>query len=179
MTNLSDLNGTWQIDPAHTTVGFSAKHAMVTTVRGSFKGVSGTLTVTGPTDADVDVTIETATVETGQEMRDNHIRSADFLEVDKFPAMTFVSTGVSDVDGGEFTLEGDLTIRDTTRPVRLQAEFGGTQVDHRGNRRAGFEASTTISRKDFGLTWNAALEAGGVLVSDKIKINLDVSAVQA
>ena len=178
MTNLSDLTGTWQIDPAHSTIGFSAKHAMVTTVHGTFGGAEGTINVTSPTSADVNVTIDTTTVDTGQEMRDNHLRSADFLDVENNPTITFVSTGISDIDDNEFTLEGDLTIRGTTRPVSLKAEFAGTQVDHRGSKRAGFEATTTISRKDFGLTWNAALEAGGVLVSDKIKINLDVSAIQ-
>ena len=178
MTNLSDLTGTWQIDPAHSTIGFSAKHAMVTTVHGTFGGAEGTINVTSPTSADVNVTIDTTTVDTGQEMRDNHLRSADFLDVENNPTITFVSTGISDIDDNEFTLEGDLTIRGTTRPVSLKAEFAGTQVDHRGSKRAGFEATTTISRKDFGLTWNAAIEAGGVLVSDKVTLEFEFSAIR-
>lgn len=174
---LADLVGTWSIDPAHTRAGFSAKHAMVTTVHGTFVA-DGTMTVHDTTSADVTVNLDAASVDTGQEARDNHLRSADFLDVENNPTMTFVSTGISDIDDDEFVLEGELTIRGTTRPVKLECEFEGTQVDHRGNLRAGFEAKTTISRKDFGLTWNAALEAGGVLVSDKIKIILDVSAIK-
>ncbi|NLT29523.1 MAG: YceI family protein [Propionibacterium sp.] len=178
MTQLSDLVGTWNIDPAHSVVGFSLKHAMISTVRGSFGDFAGTINVTGPTTADVNVSIKADSITTNNEQRDGHLKSADFFETETYPEMTFVSTGVKDIDDEEFVLVGDLTIRGVTKPVELEAEFVGTQVDPQGMLRAGFEAKTTINRKDFGLTWNAALETGGVLVSDKIKIAIDVAAVK-
>lgn len=177
MTALSALVGNWTIDPSHSTLSFSAKHAMVTTVRGTFVA-EGNIEVSDANSADVNVTINAASVDTGQEMRDNHLRSADFLDVENNPTMTFVSTGIRDFDDDEFILDGDLTIRGTTRPVSLECSFEGTQVDHRGNVRAGVEAKTTILRKDFNLTWNTALEAGGVLVSDKVKVMIDISGIK-
>lgn len=179
MTQLSDLVGTWNIDPAHSVVGFSLRHAMVSTVRGHFGEFSGSINVTSPTTADVNVDIVADSITTRQEQRDAHLKSADFFETETYPSMTFVSTGVKNIDDEEFVLVGDLTIRGVTKTVELDVEFLGTQVDAGGDLRAGFEAKTSINRKDFGLTWNAALETGGVLVSDKIKIALDIAAVKA
>jgi polyisoprenoid-binding protein YceI len=179
-TGLEQTTGTWLIDPSHSRVGFSAKHAMVTTVRGQFTDFSGSLTLDGsnPSASAADVAIATASINTNSEDRDNHVRSADFLDVESHPEMTFRSTGVKHEGGDDFVMTGDLTIRGTTRPVELEVELEGLATDPFGNERIGFSGETVISRKDFGLTWNVALEAGGVLVSDKVKITLDVSAVK-
>jgi polyisoprenoid-binding protein YceI len=174
MTATATLNtltaGTWAIDPTHTEVGFVARHAMVTKVRGRFTDVEGTLTF-GETveDASATATIQVASVATGSPDRDGHLKSADFFDAEQFPTMHFVSTSFD----GE-TLTGDLTIKDVTKPVTFDVEFGGVGQDPWGNTKAGFEATTTVNRKDWGLTWNAAVEGGGVLVSDKITINIDV-----
>jgi polyisoprenoid-binding protein YceI len=170
--------GGWTLDPTHTRVGFSARHAMVTTVRGSFADFDGRIDVRGHGDADVEVHIRTASVDTGQAGRDTHLRSADFFDVEQFPEMVFRSTGIETDGGDDFTLIGNLTVKDVTREVRIDVESSGIQQDHRGTLRAGFEGTLTISRADFGLTWNVSLEAGGWLVSDKIKIVLDVSATK-
>ncbi len=179
-TGLEQTTGTWVIDPSHSRVGFSAKHAMVATVRGQFTDFSGSLTLDGsnPAASVAEVTISTASINTNSEDRDNHVRSADFLDVETHPDMTFRSTGVKHEGGDDFVMAGDLTIRGTTRPVELEVELEGLATDPFGNERIGFSGETVISRKDFGLTWNVALEAGGVLVSDKVKITLDVSAVK-
>lgn len=176
--SVEEVRGAWSIDPAHSRVGFSVKHAMVTTVRGSFPVVRGSIRVEDVGVAAVDVEIDVSSIDTGQQGRDDHLRSPDFFDVETHPSMRFVSTGIEDLEGDEFVLVGDLTIRGVTRPVRIDVESSGVQVDHRGATRAGFEGRTTISRAEFGLTWNVALEAGGVLVSDRIKIELDVSAVK-
>lgn len=178
LPELATVEGTWTIDASHSSVGFVVTHAMVTKVRGQFDDFDGTVTVTGENAADVDVHIRTASVNTNQTGRDEHLRSADFFEAETFPEMTFVGTGLEIEDAEEFTLNGDLTIKGITRPVSLKVETGGMQRDAYGALRAGFEGVTTISRKDFGLTWNVALEAGGVLVSDKIKIQLDIALVK-
>ena len=167
--------GTWTIDPTHTEVGFVARHLMVTKVRGSFAGVEGTVTV--PDDvraATVEVTVQMATVDTRNADRDAHLKSPDFFDVEAFPTMTFVATGF---DGEELT--GDLTIKGVTHPVTFEVEFNGVQSDPWGVTKAGFEAKADIKRADWGLTWNAAIEGGGVLVSDKIKIVLDVQLAKA
>lgn len=179
-TGLEQTTGTWVIDPSHSRVGFSAKHAMVATVRGQFTDFSGSLTLDGsnPTVSAADVTIATASINTNSDDRDNHVRSADFLDVESHPEMTFRSTGVKHEGGDDFVMTGDLTIRGTTRPVELEVELEGLATDPFGNERIGFSGETVISRKDFDLTWNVALEAGGVLVSDKVKITLDVSAIR-
>ena len=177
MTNLSDLTGTWQIDPAHTTIGFSAKHAMVTTVHGTFGSAEGTITVDSPTSADVNVTIDTTTVDTGQEMRDNHLRSADFLDVETHPEVTFRGTDFA-IKGDVVEVTGDLTIRGTTKQITIPFEVQGLAIDPFGNKRIGFEGETTVSRADFGLTWNAALETGGFLVADKVVLEFEVSAIE-
>jgi polyisoprenoid-binding protein YceI len=162
--------GTWAIDPTHTEVGFVARHLMVTKVRGSFADVSGTVEVAEDiTKSVANVSIKTASVSSGTADRDNHLRSADFFDSENYPEMTFVSTGF---DGD--TLTGDLTIKGVTKPVTLDVEFNGTATDPWGNEKAAFEAEGEINRTDWGLTWNANLEKGGVLVSEKIKLVLDV-----
>ncbi len=174
-----ELSGTWAIDPAHTTVGFSTKHAMVTTVRGYFGEYQGgaTIDAADPSTSRLWIELATASITTGNADRDGHLRSADFFDAEQNPTITFASTAVK-VDGDDVVTEGDLTIKGVTRSVSLAWEFGGVAKDPFGNVRAGFEGTGTINRKDFGLTWNAALETGGVLVSDKIKLQIEVSAIK-
>jgi len=171
--------GTWNLDSSHSTVGFSVRHAGISKVRGTFSEMEGALTL-GETLADTTVTatIQAASFNSGDANRDAHVRGADFFDVEVFPTLTFTSTSVSG-DDEDFALNGELTIRGITHPVTFKGEFHGVAVDAFGATRAGFEAKTVISRKEFGLTWNAALEAGGVLVSDKVTIILDVAFVQA
>lgn len=180
MTSIHDLTpGTWTIDPSHTTVGFTGRHLMITKVRGRFGAVEGAVTV--PEDrlaSTVSATIEMTSIETGDEARDGHLRSADFFDVENFPTMTYVSTGVTQ-DGDDFRLIGDLTIKGVTKPVELELEFDGVSGDPWGGTRAGFTAKGEINRKDWGLEWNVALETGGVLVGEKIKIELDVEVLAA
>ncbi|GAA1165981.1 YceI family protein [Ornithinimicrobium humiphilum] len=175
-----DLAGTYTIDPAHSRLGFSARHAMVTKVRGAFNEVSGTAT-TGPDleGASVEVTIQAASIDTRQADRDGHLRSADFFDVETYPTLTFRSTEVTAADDTTLRVTGDLTVKDVTRPVSFDLEFLGSAQDPFGNVRVGFEGSTEISRKDFGLTWNAALETGGFLVSDKVVLEFEISAIKA
>ncbi len=167
----------WQLDSAHTDVSFVGRHLMVTKVRGMFKGVTGTIDLdeATPASSSVQVTIPAATVETGQEMRDNHLRSADFLDVETFPTLTFTSTAIAP-KGDRWAITGDLTIHGVTRPVTLDAEQLGIVRALDGRRHAGFEAHTKIKRSDWGLTWNVGLESGGWLVSDEITIDLEVAA---
>lgn len=166
--------GTWTVDASHTEVGFTARHLMVSKVRGQFKDVEGTVTVGEPfSTSQVTATVQLASIETGSADRDAHLKSADFFDVENNPVMTFVSTDVS-----EDTLKGDLTIKGVTRPVEFDLEFGGVATDPWGNTKAGFEAEAEINRKDWGLEWNVALEGGGVLVSEKIKIKLDVQLLK-
>jgi polyisoprenoid-binding protein YceI len=180
MADLTQYTGTWTIDPTHTRLGFVARHAMVTKVRGSFTEFSGSLTLDGanPAGSSAQVTVQMASVDSGTADRDAHLTSPDFFNVEAFPTMTFASTAVKQ-DGDEFVLVGDLTIKDVTRPVEIEVELDGIVTDPWGNTRAGFAGETEISRKDFGLTWNVPLDGGGVLVSDKIKIQLDVSATKS
>lgn len=175
MSNLNDLTpGTWTLDPAHTEVGFSVRHAGISKVRGVFTDVSGELNVAEDRAASTGrVTVGMASVDTKNETRDNHVRSEEFFDVANHPEMTYEITGV-DLADGEGTVSGELTLRGVTKPVDLEAEFNGVAVDAFGVTRAGFSASATISRKEFNVTWNAALEAGGVMVSDKVNIQLDV-----
>jgi polyisoprenoid-binding protein YceI len=170
--------GTWTIDPSHSEVGFVVRHMMVSKVKGRFAKVQGTITVAEDVlNSSVEATIDAASIDTRDENRDNHLRSADFFEVEAHPTLTFRSTGIRR-DGDDFVLDGDLTIRGVTRPVSLELEFNGVQPNPlaEGNPAAGFSAHTEISRKDFGLEWNVALETGGVLVADKIKIVLEIEA---
>jgi polyisoprenoid-binding protein YceI len=173
------LTGTWTIDPAHSRVGFVARHAMVTKVRGQFRDVEGRITIdaANPKNSSAVVTLQVASIDTGQAQRDDHLRSADFFEVEKYPTITFRSTDV-DVDGESIVLKGDLTIKDATQPVTLELEYGGTAKDPFGNIRAGFEGKTSVNRKDWGLTWNAALETGGVLVSEKVTLEFEISLIK-
>jgi len=180
MADLTQYTGTWTIDPTHTRLGFVARHAMVTKVRGSFTDFSGSLTLDGanPAGSSAEVTVQMASVDSGTPDRDAHLTSADFFNVETFPTMTFQSTAVKQ-DGEEFVIIGDLTIKGVTRPVEIEVELDGIVTDPWGNTRAGFAGETEISRKDYGLTWNVPLDGGGVLVSDKIKIQLDVSATKS
>lgn len=177
MSTVNDYAGNFTIDPAHSEIGFTARHAMVTKVRGSFNEFSGTATSgENLADAAISVTIAASSLDTRNADRDGHVKSEDFFDVEKFPTMTFTSTGF-DLGEGEGTITGELTIKGVTKTVELETEFNGVVVDAFGMTRAGFEAQTTISRKEFGLTWNAAIEAGGVLVSDKVVITLDAAFV--
>ena len=180
MTTLAQLDGTYTIDPAHSRLGFVARHAMISKVRGSFTDLEGTArTGQDLTDAAVEVTARTASVDTGQADRDAHLRSAEFFDSEAYPEMTFRSTAVEPTGTDTFRVVGDLTIKDVTRSVTLDMTFGGQAVDPYGNERVGFEGGTTISRGDFGLTFNAVLETGGVLVSDAITLELEISAIKA
>ena len=166
---------TWKIDPAHSHVGFAIKHLMIATVRGSFRQVEGTVTVdeTDPTTANIEVIIPTASVSTGDEKRDGHLRSPDFFDVERFPNMTFRSKRVEATSGDAFRVIGDLTIRGVTKDVVLDVELLGRAKDPWGNEKAGFEATTKFKRSEYGLTWNAALETGGVLVGDDVKVSIE------
>ncbi len=170
----------WNIDPAHSEVGFAAKHMMISTVRGRFSEISGYIEFdeNAPKDSKIDVEVGVASVDTRQEPRDNHLRSADFFDAENHPVMKFVSTKVDHVKGNEYKITGDLTIRDTTKPVTLDATFEGVHPDPWGGTRAGFTGTTKINRHDFGLNWNATIEAGGVVVGPEIKIQLEVEAVK-
>ncbi len=175
----AELTGTWQIDAVHSTVGFAAKHAMVATTRGSFETYTGgaTIDATDPASSSVWVDIDAASVSTGNEQRDGHLKSAHFFNVEAHPHVSFKSTAVK-VDGDEIVTAGDLTVAGVTHPLEIRWEFGGISQDPFGNTRAGFEGTATLNRKDWGLVWNAALEAGGFLVSDKIKLVLEIAAVK-
>lgn len=172
--------GTWTIDPSHTEAGFTVRHAMIGKTRGRFGGVEGTLTIADdPLASNAQATIQMDSVDTRDENRDTHLRSADFFDVDNHPVMTFTSTSVRPADdGGDYIVDGDLTVKGVTRQVSLEVEVGGVATDPFGNVRVGLSAQTEISRKDFGLTWNAALETGGVLVGDNVKVHLEVEAIQ-
>ncbi|WP_257448329.1 YceI family protein [Archangium lipolyticum] len=172
---------TWNIDTTHSGIHFSVRHMVVAKVRGAFKAFSGTVQLDeqAPASSSVSVRIETASIDTGVEQRDNHLRSPDFFDVAKFPAITFQSTKVEKASGGNLRVTGNLTIRDVTREVVLDVEQLGTGKDPWGQTRVAFEAKTSVDRRDFGLTWNQALEAGGVLVGEKVEIALEVQAVQA
>jgi polyisoprenoid-binding protein YceI len=178
---LAELTGTWTLDPAHTRIGFVARHAMVTKVRGAFNEFEGSAVVDGAdlTRSSATVTIAAASIDTRNDQRDAHLRSNDFLGMDEHPSITFVATSVTPTGPSGFDLTGDLTIKGVTNPVTVPFEFEGAATDPFGNLRAGFEGSVTINRKDFGITWNAALETGGVLVSDKIVLEFEVSAIKA
>lgn len=172
---------TWTLDPAHSSVTFSAKHMMVTTVRGSMKirDFDLDLDLDNPEASRVRVSLDAASIDTGQQMRDDHLRSADFLKADEFPTIDFVSTRIVRTGDDTGDLHGELTIRGVTRPIVLKADFGGIVPNMQGGQRGAFSASAKINREDFGLTWNVALEQGGVLVSKDIKIEIDVAVVSS
>ncbi|MEJ2186333.1 MAG: YceI family protein [Gemmatimonadota bacterium] len=174
---------TWQMDPAHTNIEFTAKHMMFTTVRGHFKELSGLIEMDedDPSRSTVQVEIDAASIDTGVEDRDNHLRSEDFLDVENHKTLRFESRrveGSPTEPGDRFKVTGDLTIHGTTREVTLDATYEGRGPDPWGGERAGFSAATTIDRREWGLTWNKALEAGGILVGNEVKIQLDVQAVK-
>jgi polyisoprenoid-binding protein YceI len=171
---------TWTIDPAHSVVELAVKHMMFSTVKGRFSNVAGTITFdeANPANSGVTAQIEAGSISTGESNRDAHLRSAEFLDVENFPSISFESTGVISSRGNAFVIVGNLTLHGVTQEVSLEAEFSGKGTDPWGGQRAGFTATTTISRKDFGLTWNQGLEAGGVLVSDQVKISLEIQATQ-
>ncbi|BCB80555.1 YceI family protein [Phytohabitans flavus] len=171
--------GTYQLDAAHKVVGFSARHMMVAKVRGTFTEATATITVAeDPLESAVTATIQAASISTGQNDRDNHLRSGDFLETEKYPTLEFASTGVKSHSGNEFVLAGDLTIKGVTRSVDLKVEFEGVGRSPYGFDIFGFSASTEIDREDFGLTWNVALETGGVMVGKKVKIEIEGEAIR-
>jgi polyisoprenoid-binding protein YceI len=175
---------TWTIDPTHTTVEFSARHMMITTVKGRFGGVTGTIRsdASNPSASGVEVELEAASLDTRTEQRDQHLRSADFLDVENHPSITFRSTrieGSHREPGDTFRVAGELTIRGTTREVVLDVVYEGSGTDPWGGDRASFSATGTIDRREFGLTWNTALETGGVLVGNEIRISIEAQAVRA
>ncbi len=171
--------GTWTLDPAHTSIGFTVRHLMAAKVRGTFKAFEGALEIgETPEDSVVHVTIDAASIDTGIEDRDKHLRSEDFFDVEKYPELSFRSTAIRATEEG-FEVEGDLTIRDVTRPVTLDVEHAGVVTDPWGNEKAIFSAETKIDREDWGLTWNAALEAGGVLVGKEVKIEIEAQATKS
>lgn len=176
-----ELTGTWSIDPSHSSLGFSARHAMVTNVRGQFDEFEGTGIVDGanPSASSATVVMKAASINTGVADRDAHLRSGDFFDAENHPELRFASTSVEHVDATTWRVTGDLTIKDVTHPVSIDFESTGLARDPFGNLRAGFEGATTINRKDWGLEWNAALETGGVLVGEKIKLTFDISAIKS
>lgn len=180
MTQLTDLNGTYTLDPSHSRLGFVTRHAMVTKVRGSFDEYTGEATVDGadPSASALKVVVKTASVDTRSADRDAHLRGADFFEAETYPEMTFVGTGFAITGPETVEVTGDLTIKAVTRQLTIPFTYEGEATDPFGNQRVGFEGSAVILRSDYGLTWNAALETGGVLVSDKITLELEVSAVK-
>jgi polyisoprenoid-binding protein YceI len=179
-TALSDVTGDYTVDVAHTRIGVRARHAMVTTVRGAFTSFAGTahLDTAEPAASSVELRIDSASVDTGNADRDAHLRSADFLDVETHPQITFVSTRVEQVDDEVYRVTGDLTIKGSTRSVAVDFSLTGSAMDPFGNLRVGFEGALVIKRSDWELTWNAVLETGGVLVSDKIQIEFDVSVIK-
>ena len=171
--------GTYAIDPAHSTIGFVARHAMVTKTRGKFDEFEGTITVAeNIADSKAEATIKATSINTGNEDRDEHVKGDDFFSVEQYPELTFSATSFDVDETGNGTVTGDLTIKGTTKLVTLNVEAEGLAEDPFGNTRFGFEATTKINRKDFGIDFNAPLKTGGVLVSEEIKIGLEVSAIK-
>ncbi|MFJ8670467.1 YceI family protein [Streptomyces sp. NPDC093589] len=178
---LAALTGDYTVDPAHSSIGFTVRHAMVTNVRGAFGEHEGTLHLDGadPARSSAGLDVKIASIDTGIADRDGHLRGSDFFDADAFPLMTFRSTAVEQVDGDRYRVTGNLTLKDVTKPLTIDLEFNGSATDVYGAERVGFEGSAEILRSDWGLTWNAALETGGVMVSDKVKLTFDISAVKA
>lgn len=166
----------WTIDPLHSEIHFKVKHLMINTVTGSFKKFEGTLEGGKEdfSDAQISFTTDIASIDTGMEARDNHLKSDDFFNAEKYPQLKFVSTSFTKTGENTYALKGDITIRETTRPIELAVEYGGKQTDFYGNTKAGFELTGKLSRKEFGLNWNGVTEAGGIVVSDEVKLALNV-----
>jgi polyisoprenoid-binding protein YceI len=179
-TAAATATGTYKIDPAHSRIGFVARHAMVTKVRGSFNEFEGHgyFDAADPTRSRLELTIDVASIDTRNADRDAHLRTNDFFDMETYPQIRFVSTGIEHAGGDDYRVTGDLTIKDVTKPVTFDVEFGGTATDPFGNHRLGLEGSTSVNRKDWGVSWNAALETGGFLVSDKVTLEFEVSAIR-
>ncbi len=180
MSAISELTpGTWTADLSHSSVNFSVRHLVVSKVRGVFQKFDATLQIAeNPLDSTVAANIDLASIDTGEDGRDNHVRSGDFFDIEQYPTMTFTSTGIRP-NGSDYYLDGDLTIKDVTKPVTLDLEFNGVATDPWGGTRAGFTAETEVNRTDFGITYNAALEAGGVLIGEKLKVTIEIEAVKS
>jgi polyisoprenoid-binding protein YceI len=179
MTETPGITGHWDIDPSHSRLGFSTRHAMVARVRGAFNDVSGFADIAEDlANSKAEVIIQTASVDTRTKDRDNHLRSADFFDVETYPEIRFVSTAIDEVDEGSYIVTGELTIRDTTKTMSVPLELIGIDTDPFGNLRAGLEGSRRIDRKDWGVTWNTKLDSGGVLVSDKITLEFELSLIK-
>lgn len=178
--DLAALTGDYTVDPSHTTLGFVARHAMVTNVKGEFREFTGSLHLDGsdPSKSTASLDIVVNSIDTGSADRDGHLRSADFFKTDEFPTMTFRSTSIEAAGGDDYRVTGDLSLLGVTKEVTIDLEFQGAAKDPFGNERVGFEGRGEILRSDWGVTWNAALETGGVLVSDKIKLRFDISAIK-
>jgi polyisoprenoid-binding protein YceI len=176
----TSVTGDYAIDPSHSRIGFVARHAMVTKVRGSFNEFEGHgyFDADDPTKSRLELTIKAASIDTRNADRDAHLRGNDFFAMDQYPEIRFVSTSVEKVDDERFRVTGDLTLKGVTKPVTVDFEYTGAAVDPFGNQRLGLEGSTTVNRKDWGVNWNAALEAGGVLVSEKVTLEFEVSAIR-
>ncbi len=179
-TSFAALTGQYVLDGSHSRIGFVARHAMVTKVRGAFNEYEGTGYIDGenPANSKVSVRIQAASIDTRNEQRDGHLKSNDFLDMENYPEITFESTEAKQVDDTTFELTGDLTIKGVTKPVTVPFTFEGAATDPFGNQRVGFEGAVTINRKDWGVNWNAALEAGGVLVSEKVTLEFELSAIK-
>jgi polyisoprenoid-binding protein YceI len=179
-TQLEQRTGTYTIDPSHSRLGFVARHAMVTKVRGSFNDFAGTLHIDAadPTASTAELTIQAASIDTRNADRDAHLKSNDFFAMDTYPQLRFVSTAIEQINDTDHRVTGDLTLRGVTKPVTIDLEFTGAAVDPWGNTRIGFEGSTQVNRKDWGVNWNTALEAGGVLVSEKVTLEFEISATK-
>ena len=174
------LTGSYAIDPTHSRIGFVARHAMVTKVRGSFNEFAGTgyFDVENPSKSNLSLTIQAASIDTRNADRDGHLKGNDFFDMATYPTIEFVSTSVEALDAENYRVTGDLTIKGVTKPVTVDFEYTGTAVDPYNNTRIGLEGKTVINRKDWGVNWNAALEAGGVLVSEKVTLEFEVSAIR-
>ena len=181
MSSISDLTpGVWNVDPSHSTIGFVARHLMVSKVRGHFGTFSGTITIADdPLQSKVEATVDIGSITTGDDTRDGHLKSADFFDHDKNPTMTLASTGIESKGGNDYVLHTDLTVNGITKAVDFDLEFDGVSGDPWGGTRAGFTAEADVNRKDWGLEWNVALETGGVLVGEKVKIVLEIEAIKA
>jgi polyisoprenoid-binding protein YceI len=179
-TTTESLTGEYTLDPSHSRIGFVARHAMVTKVRGSFNDVTGTghFDLEDPLKTSFEVVIQAKSIDTRNADRDNHLRSNDFFDMENYPEIRFTSTHAERVDDDRWRVTGDLTIKGVTRPLTIDFEFTGSAADPFGNRRIGFEGSTTVNRKDWGIAWNAPLETGGVLVSEKVTLEFDISAIK-
>ena len=178
MTDLSAIAGTWVIDPSHSRLGFETRHAVITKVRGHFADFEGTIVIGEDTSASsVKISAKLDSIDTGSADRDGHLKSADFFDTENTNELVFESTGIK-ATGDTFVVTGNLTIKDVTNSIDIAVEATGTAADPYGNIRAGFEGTSELSRKDFGLTWNVALETGGFLVSDNVKLQLDISAIK-